>query len=99
MSKKRPRPTRKTAATKPARPKVSQTQATEVFRRNAESLRKQGAHAMSLKADARGPLLEVYVPEDFTGTLPSKVQSTVKGKKCDLRIKAKKAPRFQPEKL
>jgi hypothetical protein len=70
-----------------------------VFRRNAERLRKRGAHALSLKADARGPLIEVYVPEDFKGTLPSKVQSTVKGKKCDLRIKAKKAPRFKAEML
>ena len=98
MSKTRPRPLRKTVK-KAAQPKVSQAQAAEVFRKHAEGLRKHGAHAMSLKADARGPLIEVYVPEDFKGTLPLTVGTMMKGKKLDVRVKARKAPRFKPEKL
>jgi len=100
MTKKRPRPSRKTARKrKLRRPKVSQAQAAQVLSKHAEGLRKQGAHAMSLQADAKGPVLEVYVPEDFKGTLPSTVATTVKGKKLNLRVKARKAPRFKPEKL
>jgi hypothetical protein len=98
MTKKRQRPLRKTG--KARLPEVSHAQAADVLRKYAERLRKQGAHAMSIKPDStRGHIIEVYIPEDFRGTLPSKVGVTVKGKKLDLRIKTKKAPRFKPEKL
>jgi hypothetical protein len=98
MTKKRKRPVLKTTR-KSEPPKVSQAQAADVLRKHAERLRKLGAHAISIRHEAQGHVIEVYVPEDFTGTLPSKIETTVKGKKVDLRIKTKKAPRFKPEKL
>jgi hypothetical protein len=107
MTKKRKPPARnkttKTAkgskASKAKSLRVSKAQAEAVVRRHAERLRQQGAHAISIKPDAGGHVVEVYVPEDFTGTLPSKVGMTVKGKKVDMEVKTTKAPRFVPEKL
>ena len=54
---------------------------------------------MSIKPGARGPVIEVFVPENFTGTLPSTIGATVKGKSVDVPIKMRKAPRFKAEKL
>jgi hypothetical protein len=98
MTKKHQRPVRKKTR-RAEGPKVSEAEAVDVLRKHAERLRKLGAHAISIKPDAQGHVIEVYVPEDFRGTLPSKVATTVKGKKLDVRIKAKKAARFKPEKL
>jgi hypothetical protein len=98
MTKKRKRPEPKKATKRPPA-KASRAQAVDVLRKHAERLRKSGAHAMSIKPGAHGHVIEVYVPEDFTGTLPSRVGAMVNGRKVDLPIKPKKAPRFKPEKL
>ena len=91
---------KKKTATRRRRPKVPHAPpASDVLRKHAERLRKSGAHAMSIKPGTRGPVIEVFVPEDFTGTLPSKIGATVKGKPVDVPIKMRKAPRFKAEKL
>jgi hypothetical protein len=96
MTKKRKRPVPKRAA-KPKLSNASRAQTVNVLNKHAERLRKSGAHAMSIKPKALGHVIEVYVPEDFTGTLPSKVSATVKGKKVDVAIEVKKTQRFKPE--
>jgi hypothetical protein len=100
MTKKRTRPvTPKKKTVKAAGTKATLPAASDVLRKHAERLRKRGAHAMSIKPGTRGPVIEVFVPEDFTGTLPSKIGATVKGKPVDVPIKMRKAPRFKAEKL
>jgi len=99
MAKKRTRPAtpKKKKTVKAVASKVTHPAASDVLRKHAERLRKSGAHAMSIKPGARGPVIEVYVPEDFTGTLPSKIGATVKGKTVNVPIKMRKAPRFKAE--
>ena len=102
MTKKRTRPAtpKKTKTkTKAAPSKATHPAARDVLRQHAERLRKSGAHAMRIKPGTKGPVIEVYVPEDFKGTLPSRVGATVKGKSVDVPIKMHKAPRFKAEKL
>ena len=69
----------------------------DVTSKDAERLRQMGAHGMSVKQSAQGPVLEVYVAENFGGDLPSSVAGTVKG--TTLKVKKKKAPRFKAEKF
>ena len=97
MTKKHPRPAPKKKTVKTAVSKATHPAARDVLRKHAERLRKSGAHAMSIKPGTKGPVIEVYVPEDFTGTLPSKIGATVKGKSVDVPIKMRKAPRFKAE--
>src|SRR6188472_1719000 len=55
--------------------------------KNAERLRRLGAHAISIKPGASagsGHVIEVYVPEDFKGTMPKAVSTTVHGKRVDV---------------
>ena len=101
MTKKRTRPAtpKKKAARKKAASgsKATHPAASAVLSKHAERLRKSGAHAMRVKPGAKGPVIEVYVPEDFTGTLPSKVGASIKGKPVDVPIRMRKAPRFTAE--
>lgn len=76
---------------------VSYDEANEARVKHAEHLRKQGAHAIRVVPGAQGHVIVAEVPEDFKGTLPSTVVATVKGKKVDVPVKTKKAPRYKPE--
>ena len=103
MTKKKARPAtrtkkavRKKTAQKPVS-KATHLAASDVLRRHAERLRQSGAHAMRIAPGAKGPVIEVYVPEDFTGTLPLKVGASIKGKPVDIPVKMRKAPRFTAE--
>ena len=69
---------------------------------HAERLRKLGAHAISIKPGkgaASDHVIEVYVPEGFTGKLPKQVTTTVRGKKVAVLVTVKESPKFRAEKL
>ena len=93
-SKKPPAPKRKEAR-QSLRTEVSQTQATEVSRKNAERLRKQGAHAIVRQGGARRPPDRGVRSRGLQGHIAVEGVATVKGKKVDVPVKAKKAPRYQ----
>ena len=104
--KKKKAPTRKSKvpgkAKRAAKPTPGRAAASQAAGKNAERLRKLGAHAISIKpgaSAASGHIIEVYVPEDFKGAIPQKVSTTVRGKKVDVPVKVKKQPRFKAEKL
>jgi hypothetical protein len=104
MAKAKPR--RKTKAAdkskRAAEAKPGRAAANQAAGKNAERLRELGAHAISIKpgaSEASGHVIEVYVPEDFKGTMPKQVSTTVRGKKVEVPVKVKKKPRFKPEKL
>jgi hypothetical protein len=78
------------------------TAAKSAAAKHAERLRKLGAHAISIKPGkgaASGHVIEVYVPDGFTGTLPERVTTTVRGKKVTVLVTVKKSPKFKAEKL
>jgi len=80
----------------------SDTAAKSAAAQHAERLRKLGAHAISIKPGngaASGHVIEVYVPEGFTGKLPKQVTTTVRGKMVTVAVRVKESPKFKAEKL
>ena len=80
----------------------TETAAKSAAAEHAERLRKLGAHAISIKpgnGEASGHVIEVYVPEGFTGKLPKQVTTTVRGQMVTVPVTVKISPKFKAEKL
>ena len=78
---------------------VTEAQALRVLKKSAERLRKQGAHALSVRPGVSGAFIRALLVPGEGRALPKTVSATVQGKRVRVPLQTEEQEKFQAERL